>query len=422
MGAGVVARAALGLLTAAGVYIAVAGAASDTIVDTADAPEPRWVAGVLPGVLPGITGTGFAVALAVMAVAYTVVVAYAERLPRRPTLAALGIVAAAMALAPPLLSSDVFGYIGYARLGMVHGLDPYAYAPIAAPRDPILPLIFWQDATSPYGPLFTLGTDPLGTVSLPAALWALKGAAAVAFGCALVLTWRTAPLVGQPPLRAVTILGANPLLLVYTLGGAHSDVVVMALVVAAISAIVGGRPAGGGAILATALAVKATAGVALPFALAGPRRRGRVLAGFMAAAVALGALSVAVFGLRVGNGAARIVTTHEFDVADTGPDLVGRALGTGISAGVRAACAAAVVAVAAVLLRGVLRGTTDWLTAAGWTILVLLVASASFQPWYLAWVLPFAALSGSRGLVTGTLALTVAATVTHLSILGFAAS
>src|SRR3712207_8552158 len=28
-------------------------------------------------------------------------------------------------IAPPLISKDVFSYIGYARLGSVHGLNPY---------------------------------------------------------------------------------------------------------------------------------------------------------------------------------------------------------------------------------------------------------------------------------------------------------
>ena len=66
------------------------------------------------------------------------------------------------ALAPPLLSADVFGYIGYARLGGVHGLDPYLHAVEAIPDDAIntyLSTIWPTDLKSPYGPLFLLGTS-----------------------------------------------------------------------------------------------------------------------------------------------------------------------------------------------------------------------------------------------------------------------
>ena len=46
------------------------------------------------------------------------------------------VLVAAFALAPVLLSHDVFSYVDYARLGVVHGLDPYVNAPDAAPADP----------------------------------------------------------------------------------------------------------------------------------------------------------------------------------------------------------------------------------------------------------------------------------------------
>ena len=63
--------------------------------------------------------------------------------------------------APPLLSHDVYSYVDYARLGALHGLDPYVHPPAAAPADPAFAHVTWTDTTSAYGPLFTLATYPL---------------------------------------------------------------------------------------------------------------------------------------------------------------------------------------------------------------------------------------------------------------------
>ena len=56
-------------------------------------------------------------------------------------------------LAPVLLSHDVYSYVDYARLGVVHGLDPYVHPPArgARPTRPS-PTSTWTEATSAYGP------------------------------------------------------------------------------------------------------------------------------------------------------------------------------------------------------------------------------------------------------------------------------
>jgi hypothetical protein len=53
----------------------------------------------------------------------------------------------------------------------------------------------------------------------------------------------------------------------------------------------------------------------------------------------------------------------------------------------------------------VLRGA-DWIRAAGWAMIGLLVATAWLVPWYLIWVLPLAAVSRDRLLIAATVALT----------------
>ena len=40
-------------------------------------------------------------------------------------------------LGPPLISQDVFGYLDFARLGALHGLDPYTHVAAQAPTDAV---------------------------------------------------------------------------------------------------------------------------------------------------------------------------------------------------------------------------------------------------------------------------------------------
>ena len=44
------------------------------------------------------------------------------------------------------------------------------------------------------------------------------------------------------------------------------------------------------------------------------------------------------------------------------------------------------------------QGQLDWIAGAGWAALALLVTAASLLPWYVAWLLPLAALGRDRRL------------------------
>ena len=106
--------------------------------------------------------------------AYLAVLAAAPRLGRRVVWAAIVLAVTAFAVAPVLLSHDVYSYLDYARLGGVHGLDPYVHPPPAAPADPAFAHVTWTEATSAYGPLFTLATYPLAWLPVGLAVAALK--------------------------------------------------------------------------------------------------------------------------------------------------------------------------------------------------------------------------------------------------------
>jgi len=58
------------------------------------------------------------------------------------------------------------------------------------------------------------------------------------------------------------------------------------------------------------------------------------------------------------------------------------------------------------LLRKVWVGAMDWILGAGWATVALLVTSGFLVPWYVAWLLPLAALTGDRRLLTAAVLLT----------------
>jgi hypothetical protein len=421
----VFARAGLALVACAGAWLAVASATDDWITDTSSVSEPHWLRGPLGGLLPPLRDTSFSLLLVAMLAGYLLVVGFAKALPDRAALVVAMALAVLFAFAPVILSADLFGYVAYARLAVIHHLNPYAHLPIAAPRDPVLPLVYWQHASSPYGPLYTLASFTVGGTSIPVAVWSLKTLSSLSCLAALGVIARAAPRYGRAPGRAATIVGCNPLLLAYGVGGGHNDLVAMAAVAAALLWLTRSDPGherAAGAMLAVAAGLKLTGGLLAPFALVG-RPAGRrpfrgLLTGLLAGAAGIAAVTAAVFGTGAGRQLVRIAGSSEFVAPYSGPDALSHLLGTGPTGGVRLACAAvALLVFAACLWRA--RQSRDWLGDATLAGAALLCAVPSLAPWYLAWVLPAAALARGRAGRMAVASLTVVITLTHLPVLGF---
>ncbi len=173
----------------------------------------------------------------------------APRLGAGVVWAAIVVLVAAFAAAPVLLSHDVYSYLDYARLGAVHGLDPYVEPPLAAPADPAFAHVAWTESTSAYGPLFTLATYPLAWLPVGLAIAALKAAAALSVLGLAAIVARLAAWRGVEPLRAAAFVALNPLVLVHVVGGAHNDGLAMLLAMLAVAAVLSAREATGGAAL-----------------------------------------------------------------------------------------------------------------------------------------------------------------------------
>jgi hypothetical protein len=383
--------------------IAIVACSAFVLVAAADRPSllsatthggyfPHWMAGPLGGLWPGLTRNGtklkylFSGAIVLMYGAYLLGLRYVPRLQARWAIGTIVAVHAIFFLAPPLALTDIFNYVNYGRMEVVHHLNPYTTIPILEPHsDPSYFLSNWHQLLSPYGPLFTLLTFAVVPLGVAASFWALKGVLALTSLGTILLVWKCARLLGRDPVAAIVLVGLNPIVLVWGLGGDHNDFLMVffimlgfyLLLLARERTATGKPPAtlaarsaqlvatapvsqpvetvdvspaeslrltarvrswlwplspyelGAGAAFVTATAIKASGGVLIPVVLVGllraPRRLCQVLVGMALAAVIVGAASLIAFGLHIPDLSTqgRLVTNESI------PNLIGLAIGAG---------------------------------------------------------------------------------------------
>ncbi len=354
-------------------------------------------------------------------VAYLGALAYAPRLGRRFVWGTILLLLASFSCLPPLLSHDVYSYVDYARLGVLHGLDPYVDSPMSVPSDPAFAQVTWTETTSAYAPLFTLATYPLAWLPVDAAVYVLKALSAAAVLAIAILVARLAPSRGIDPLRAAAFVALNPLVLVHVVGGPHNDSFAVLFTTLGVAAVLSARSASAGAAFAAAIAIKASAAITTPFALFGAAKQhrptgrnpdlesgfrpvGRFLVGAALAVAGIGAAAGLGFGWHWLDAFALAGENQGRTSYMSIPITAARLTGLGPEA-VRAAALAFYAAFVVYLLAWTYRGG-DWLRAAAWATASLLLATSWLLPWYLLWPLPLAALSRDRALQLLTLGLT----------------
>jgi alpha-1,6-mannosyltransferase len=192
----------------------------------------------------------------------------AHRARGRAVLTTAAVWTAPLLMSPPLFTRDVFSYLAQGALPLA-GFDPYAVGPEAMPgifTDNVH--YFWQDTPAPYGPLFILiaksvawvtgDTIILGVVLMRLAL--LPGL--------LLFVWAlpelTRRLGGRVPV-ALWVAVANPVMVIHMVGGGHNDLLVVGLLAAGSLVALRGGHIAGIAVVTGAMAVKASAAIALPF-------------------------------------------------------------------------------------------------------------------------------------------------------------
>ena len=304
---------------------------------------------------------------------------------------------------PLLLSTDAWTYWAYARISLVHGGNPYADVPAAFAADAAFPWVGrdWIDATSVYGPLFTLASEVVAAASGESAVataWAYKTVAALAIVATMLLTARLA----ARPAFAAAFVGWNPLLAVHHAGGGHNDAWVACLLVAALALAAAGRRQYAGVAWAAAILLKWVPLVLFPLRALEARATGRRVGHLGFAAAAAGIVLVATW--RYGFHWLRaVVPLAENAERTTRFALPHRAEQLGVPEGAAIGVFAAAFAAAYVwLCVQAARGRARLALAAA----LLLLASPYVAPWYLAWVVPLAALEEDRLARALTLGLT----------------
>ena len=415
----VVALAALaGMVAASAVIVAGAESRLSVLVPAAKHRYPGWLRGPLSGASLGIDVHWLAWLLVATCACYIVALALADAIDARVAIGAIVALHVLFLIAPPLISSDVFGYIDAARLGTLHGINPYSPASTHLPHDPVHLYRRWAtDLPSPYGPLFVVASYALVPLGIAGALWALKTITAAASLAVVWLVWKCAERLGREPLRAALFVGLNPVVLLFGVGGAHNDFLAITCVMAGVYLAIAGRERIAGAAMVAAAAIKLPTGLPLLLLFSGLRERRRaVVAGAAAALAGVAALALVAFGHRA-TGFLDTIRSQENQVAVYSvPNQVGKALGLGgATKGVRYVFDAGLLVVLALSVRAAWRGL-DWITAAGWAMFALLLATAWLLPWYAAWLLPLAAISADRRLRLAALALAGYLVVTRVTL------
>ncbi|UXA16237.1 alpha-(1-_6)-mannopyranosyltransferase A [Mycobacterium sp. SMC-4] len=171
-------------------------------------------------------------------------------------------------LSVPVFSRDTYSYLAQGAL-LRDGFDPYVVGPVENPNtllDDVSPI--WTTTTAPYGPAFILVAkfvtmivgDNVVAGTMLLRLCMLPGL--------VLLIWaapRIARHIGANGATALWICVLNPLVIIHLMGGVHNEMLMVGLMMAGIALTFRGRYAGGAALIAVAVAVKATAGLAIPF-------------------------------------------------------------------------------------------------------------------------------------------------------------
>jgi alpha-1,6-mannosyltransferase len=379
--------------------------------------------GALPGWLAGVFGHsgidlelgGLIAVLSLMFVSYAMAIRAADQLSPRMVFVGVASLNALVLLAPLLMSTDVFSYVAYGRIGALYGANPYFHGPNAIAVDPAYPFIATRWAATPtvYGPLFTALSYLLAPLSLAWNVLAYKAIAAISSLVVVVVVWMAARLRDLDPVRAVVIVGLNPVILVYGVGGGHNDLLMLAILLVGVYVQLRGNRRANGALIVAAAGVKLTAGLLLPFVVAhnargrGGRGLRALLTGVCIAAGVGGVLSFVFFG----SGPIHLLGTLQKVQQGGGLNSVPGFLLTLLGLGRLSAAVGPVLTVAfgisvVWLLRRVWAGQLDWITGVGWATAALIVTAGLLVPWYVAWLVPFAALSDDRRLWATTVLLT----------------
>lgn len=328
---------------------------------------------------------------------------------------------------PPMFSNDVYSYLAQSDLPL-HGMNPYHTGVSELPSvfdDNVTPV--WQHTAAPYEPLFILlGEGVVKLIGYHQVLAVLVMRWVIVlpgFGlCAWALPRLARHYGGTVPVTIWLAL-ANPLTLIYLIGGPHNDMLMAGLLIAGSVLVLERRPLWGFLLVCMAAAIKAPAALALPFLvwvwaayLPGSAKARFAKACSAGVAIFAAVFAASTFAARVDLGWVKALSANNIVVnwmslpsglgqlvhvvvsifvdVDQGP-FVTVARGFGM---------AAIVAVAARQWWLARAGGPDALRRIGIALFVLVLLSPTSFPWYFFW--PLMLCAGLTWSGTGLVVLT----------------
>jgi hypothetical protein len=406
--------AALWGMVATGLLVSIGAAHTAQLLPETVRPVPSFLSGAFGDAGVNLRSFGVVGVLLAMFACYVLAVRAADRLSGRAVLMTIAALYALVLLAPPLVSTDIFSYSAYGRMGTLYGANPYLHGPTTlGPLDPLYPLIGakWVTMPSVYGPVFTALSYVMAPLSIAASVFAYKSIAVVSCLVTVAAVWNAARWRGVNPVKAAALVGLNPLTIIYGVGGGHNDLLMLAAMVAGIYAILQHRDRAGGGLLALSTGIKLTGGLLLPFAIAGGaiRRTGRrdIALGIGVIGALLLVMSFALFGTGPLHLPATIHLTQSLGDWHSIPGFITSRLGLGTIGQITGwVLTAGFLVVTAWLVRQVWLGRLDWIDGAAWATVAMIVTAGSLLPWYMAWLMPLAALGTDRRLWRTSIVLT----------------
>jgi alpha-1,6-mannosyltransferase len=312
-----------------------------------------------------------------------------------------------MMVVAPIFSRDVYSYAAQGEMVSRH-MNPYLYGPFqlgnnafSAPVDPL-----WGNTPAPYGPLF-LQIDgffaritfhnELATIVL-LRLLSLAGVILIA-----VCIPRLAKLYHRDGAELFTLTVLNPVVILYLIGSAHNDALMLGLLIAGFTLAKEKRPVLGIILCALATAIKAPAAIGILYigwgwlGTTAPKRdriRPVITAGL------LGLIIMAFFSYESGLGwgwvqnLATPGVVRSWMAPTTAIAFVGTSLAHLVHVGVGLGGFLSVTRFLGLLIAGVAGVWLLWnsdrighLKAMGLTLLLFVVLGPVDQPWYLSWAL-----------------------------------
>jgi hypothetical protein len=318
----------------------------------------------------------------------------------------------------PIVALDIYDYLMYGRITLVHDGNPFIRPPSAF-LDPLVAYSPWPNEPSVYGPLWqliSLVPTALAGDSMLAGMVGFKATSLLFFVGGTLVIWRILLIVGRDRVAPGTVLFAwNPLLQFELVGNAHNDSAMVFLVLLAAWALVAGRGSLVGGLLALAVLTKLLAIALGPLFLIGltlARRTWSIRLQW----IVVGGLSAAVLAVLLylpfweGPRTLHFLTRGNWFTASF-PTLLREVLrrliefeeAGRLAATITGAAFATFVSIRCWLLYRQQRSIVDgaawhraWLLAAhDVTFAYLAFACIWWEPWYLAWLVAFAALVDS---------------------------